>query len=144
VPSGKRFLINNWYPRGDDGKNADPRFGESTPGAPYGYVEGTKTPRKEPLYDQWGRPIIPRPKRDWFEADVAGFGCFSHNYGLDRANVWATKVDAATKKWGPFGQKKKYLEAHPGATEKDWEVYDQQRQDKVRGKRLSAGKDDAE
>jgi hypothetical protein len=123
--AGREFL-GGWYPRGEDGKNADPRIGDSTPEAPYGYVEGTKTPRKEPLYDQWGRPIIPRPKKDWFEADVAGFGALSQDFGLERAKVWIRKVDEATAKWGPFGQKKRWMDAHPGATEGDWEKWDRE------------------
>lgn len=77
-----------------------------------------------PLHDQWGRPIIPRPEKDWFEADVAGFGCFSYNYCLARANVWAAQIGAETTKWGPFGQKKKFMDAHPGATDKEWDAFD--------------------
>ena len=129
---GKDFL-GNWYPRGDDGKTQDPRIGESTPDAPYGYVEGTTTPRKEPLYDQWGRPIIPQSKQDWFEADVVGFGALSHDYGMDRAKVWIKKVDAAENTWGPFGQKKKFMDAHPGATNKDWDNYDREQGAKKKG-----------
>jgi hypothetical protein len=121
--AGKEFL-GGWYPRGADGKNADPRIGETTAEAPYGYVEGTKTPRKEPLYDQWGRPIIPRPKKDWFEADVAGFGWLSQDIGLARAKVWLRKSDEAMAKWGPFGQKKKFMDANPGATDGEWEKAD--------------------
>ena len=62
--SGRDF-VENWYPRGRDGYSEDPHYGVSTPEAPYGYVEGTNEPRKEPLYDQYGRPIIPRPWEDY-------------------------------------------------------------------------------
>jgi hypothetical protein len=137
--AGKEFL-GGWYPRGADGRNVDPRIGETTAEAPYGYVEGTKTPRKEPLYDQWGRPIIPRPKKDWFEADVAGFGALSQDFGLERAKVWIRKVDEATAKWGPFGQKKRWMDAHPGATEGEWEKADAE---KMRTRKGQSGENGA-
>jgi hypothetical protein len=71
--AGKEFL-GNWYPRGADGKNADPRIGVSTAEAPYGYVEGTTTPRTEPLYDQFGRPT-----HDWIGTRSARNVCSTTN-----------------------------------------------------------------
>ena len=58
--SAGRDFVENWYPRGRDGRDADPHDGVTTDQAPYGFVDGTETPRKEPLYDRYGRPIIRR------------------------------------------------------------------------------------
>jgi hypothetical protein len=36
-------------------------------------------------------------------------------------------------KWGPFGQKKKFMEGHPGATDGEWEKYDRVQGEKKKG-----------
>ena len=135
--TGKDFL-GNWYPRGNDGKTQDPRIGVSTAEAPYGYVEGTRTPRQEPLYDQYGRPIIPRPKKDWFEPEVVGLGPFAEDFGLARGMVWADKLDKAEKLWGEHGKKKRFMDAHPGATEAQWEAYGEVMAGKKRKRKAKA------
>jgi hypothetical protein len=138
--AGKEFL-GNWYPRGKDGKNADPRIGVSTAEAPYGYVEGTTTPRTEPLYDQFGRPIIPRPKEDWFEPDVAGFGVILRDYGADRAKVWAQKVNEAAAKWGPFGDRVRMSEEDGiTVTDAEYERYQEDREKAYKKKARAAEK----
>jgi hypothetical protein len=38
-------------------------------------------------------------------------------------------------KWGPFGQKKRWMGAHPGATEGEWEEWDREQWEKKRGAR---------
>ena len=42
-------------------------------------------------------------------------------------------------KWGPFGQKKKFMDAHPGATDGDWEKADRAQYEKKRGGRKVNG-----
>lgn len=76
---GDRF-VDNWYPRGGDGLREDPHYGETSPEAPYGYVEGTQWPRREPLYDSQGRPIIPRPWQDIHRPERRGGQWASESY----------------------------------------------------------------
>ena len=53
--TGEDF-VENWYPRDGDGEGQDPHYGETTHAAPYGFVDGTRQARSEPLYDRYGRP----------------------------------------------------------------------------------------
>jgi hypothetical protein len=50
-------------------------------------------------------------------------------------------VDEATAKWGPFGQKKKFMDAHLGATEGEWEKWDREQWKKKSGRAASTGED---
>ena len=121
---GKNF-IENWYPRGRDGKGEDPHYGTPTREAPYGYVEGTMTPRKEPLYDRYGRAIVPRPYED-YHPPMEIFP-WQKGKSLERDMAWLEELDAARQEWGPFGKKKQWMDKHPNATDADWEEYDQKR-----------------
>lgn len=135
--SGRDF-IEGWYPRGRDGFREDPHYGTSTPEVPYGYVEGTMDPRKEPLYDQYGRPIIPRPWEDyhpkkrgghweWVKADPKSLAPMPVYVGgdSDKNNTeWLEKVAEAEKLWGRFGKKKRWMDKNPEATEADWQKHD--------------------
>jgi hypothetical protein len=136
--SGRDF-IEGWYPRGRDGFSEDPHYGTSTPKAPYGYLEGTMDPRKEPLYDRYGRPIIPRPWEDyhppkrgghweWVKADprsVIPMPIYVGGGESERKNTeWLEKVKAAEELWGRFGKKKRWMDKNPEATEADWEKHD--------------------
>jgi hypothetical protein len=123
--AGRNF-VENWYPRGRDGGYEDPHFGETSADAPYGYVEGTKEPRKEPLYDIYGRPIVPRPKEDYAPGRMFS-SKRERQAKRDRLREWLDRVKAAEKEWGSFGKKKEWMDKHPEATESDWEAYDQKR-----------------
>ena len=137
--SGGSDFIDNWYPRGRDGVKADPHYGETDRNAPYGYVEGTKTPREEPLYDRYGRPIIPRSREDynrpkrrggrWQLVDgdpksVLPTPIYVGGESLERDMWWLEQVREAENVWGPFGRKKQWMDEHPDGTEEDWEAYD--------------------
>jgi hypothetical protein len=135
--SGRDF-VEGWYPRGRDGFSEDPHYGSSTPEAPYGYVEGTMDPRKEPLYDRYGRPIIPRRREDyhpkkrgghweWVKADPKSLALMPVYVGgdSDKTNTeWLEKIRKAEKLWGRFGKKKRFFDKNPGATEEDWKKHD--------------------
>ena len=126
----------NWYPRGRDGKSENPYYGRTSAEAPYGYIEGTMEPRKEPLYDQFGRPIIPRPWEDvnrpvrkggrWTVVEDPGslmsWPVYLGGEADERDRAWLKQVDAAEKLWGRFGKKKRWMDEHPGATDADWEA----------------------
>jgi hypothetical protein len=140
--AGKQF-IESWYPRGRDGRNEDPHIGRTGPEAPYGYVDGTADPRKEPLYDRFGRAIIPRLKDDWFPQELNLFPWQQEaRSNIVRAHQAENK--AAEKLWGAFGKKKRWMDDHPGATDADWKAHDQKRYDEwkrknPRGKKGSGG-----
>lgn len=119
-------FIENWYPRGRDGKYQDPHYGRTSREAPYGYVDGTDTPRKEPLYDRYGRPIIPRTRDEYTKPEMSGMWPFQKDTSLGRDLYWMGKVERAEKTWGPFGRKKRFMDEHPGASEEDWKKYDRE------------------
>jgi hypothetical protein len=121
---GGRDFIENWFPRGEDGKEEDPHYGVSTREAPYGYVDGTDRPRKEPLYDAHGRPIVPKSWEEWNRPAKSGVWPFQKDVSAERDVAWLKKVRKAEEYWGPFGQKKRFFDRNPGATEKDWQKYE--------------------
>jgi hypothetical protein len=135
--NGGRNFIENWYPRGRDGRSEDPHYGTPTPEAPYGYIEGTMEPRKEPLYDRYGRPIVPRPWEDYHRPKKPFFP-WQKDESLERDLEWLEKVDAAEKLWGRFGRKKEWMDAHPNATEAEWEAYDKERLEEWKSSRQRA------
>jgi hypothetical protein len=121
-----RDFVNNWYPDGHDGATEDPHYGVSTREAPYGYVEGTDRPRSEPLYDTYGRPIVPRPREDYHPPWNPFRGVIGKDETMERDLAWIDKKDKAEKEWGPFGRKKQFMARNPGATEADWEKHDKE------------------
>jgi len=107
-----------WYSRGSDGSLSDPHYGDRGLNAPYGFVDGTSEPRNEPLYDQNGAPIVPRPEKDtdspllWHTWDSLE--------AQRRNEEWLKESDEAEDLWGPFGRKKKWMDQNPDATSADW------------------------
>lgn len=118
-----RDFVENWYPRGEDGKTEDPHYGVSTREAPYGFVDGTEEPRKEPLYDAHGRPIVPKSWEDWHKPVKTGIWPFQKDASLERDLAWARKVRKAEELWGPFGEKKRFFDRNPDAGELNWKDY---------------------
>ena len=98
-------FIGNWYPRGNDGMYEDPHYGVSTRDAPYGYVEGTQTPRKEPLYDVDGTPIIPRTREEIQNPDTSWMVPRATDKSRVSDEAWQAQVDLALAKWGRFGRR---------------------------------------
>jgi len=45
----------------------------------------------------------------------------------DRYREWQKRSDAARNEWGSFGEKKRWMDKHPKATEADWKAYDKKR-----------------
>ncbi|MDD5707842.1 MAG: hypothetical protein PHR35_18135 [Kiritimatiellae bacterium] len=101
-----------WTTRGTDGIMHDPHWGETSPDAPYGYEEGTGRPRQEPLYDQYGAPIIPMKKLSWYGMPLTRWK------RLQKEN--REKSKEAEKIFGRWGSRKKFFEQHPEATEEEW------------------------
>jgi len=83
---GKQY--ESWYSRGSDGIQSDPHFGERSADAPYGYVDGTREPRTEPLYERDGQAILPRPEDDANPRFWQGWGLPSY-----RSDELQQKVD---------------------------------------------------
>jgi hypothetical protein len=110
-------FVSNWYPDGQDGLNKDPHYGETSPEAPYGVHDETGQPRTEPLYDEYGNPIIPRETH---------FMRSGQQLKQDEKEN-REKVKKALEEWGRYGGKKRYLEENPGATEEDWKEFDKER-----------------
>jgi hypothetical protein len=139
---GGTEFAGNWYPRGKDGRYEDPHYGRTTPTAPYGFVDGTNKPRKEPLYDSMGRPIIPRPKK--FALPVApDLFKWQRQERRSEEPVWLREIEKAKKLWGRFGKKKRWMDKNPGATDEEWEKYDKKRYEEWK-KRNPRGKKDAD
>lgn len=128
--SGTKFQ-GNWYPRGLDGLDRDPHHGKTGPEAPYGYEDTTGKPRKEPLYDEYGNPIIPRIKRAWQETAGDGgptlFPKLRDKWIAEEA-AWKAKSKEARDEWGRFGEKKRWLDENPDKTEADWKEMDRAQQ----------------
>ena len=55
----------------------------------------TKTPRKEPLYDRYGRPIVPRPWEDYHRPKKSGVWPFEKDESLAVDMEWMRRVKAA-------------------------------------------------
>jgi len=145
-----RDFMGNWYPRGRDGRRNDPHYGQSTKEAPYGWVEGTMEPRKEPLYDGRGRPIIPRPWKDihrpekkggrwkFIQADDgAAFPTPVYVGGVaeQKTREWLKKRDEAEAKWGRCGRRKRGFDRNPDATEEEWRKHDEEQRRKYEERR---------
>jgi len=151
-----RDFMGNWYPRGRDGRRDDPHYGKSTEEAPYGWIEGTLEPRKEPLYDGQGRPIIPRPWKDIHRPEKKGgrwklvqaeegavFPTPVYVGGEAERNTreWLKKKDKAEAYWGRFGRKKRWFDKNPDATEEEWEKHDEEQRRKYEERRRADDKE---
>lgn len=101
-----------WTTRGSDGILHDPHWGETGPDAPYGYEEGSGKPRTEPLYDQYGAPIIPMEKLPWYGMPLTRWA------RLQKEN--RAKSKEAEKEFGRWGSRKRFFAQHPEATEDEW------------------------
>ncbi len=95
----------------------DPHWGHYSTNAPYGYHDETGEPRTEPLYTQGGYPIVPRTPHTSARAkrDDPGWQDYEE------------RAAAALQKWGLYGEKKQWLDEHPGMTDADWDAYRQKR-----------------
>jgi hypothetical protein len=73
----------------------DPHWGSFGPEAPYGYHDATGEPRKEPLYDRTGKPIVPRlPEHVYRKPAEREAAAREHRERQERA----------LKEWGLWGK----------------------------------------
>lgn len=140
-------FVKNWYPREGDGAEHAPHWGKTGPEAPYGYSDVTGEPRKEPLFDEDGWPIVPREydereeearKSNPMFVAPAAIGIKEKEHKTrgvetpwqrrrreraeERYATWQERAKEVRDEWGRFGEKNRWMEAHPEASETEWKA----------------------
>lgn len=109
--------VSGWYAKGADGVKHDPHWGKTAKEAPYGYNEATGKAREEPLYDEYGAPIVPRQQAKWYQVRSLAQAAKEEAYARAREKV-------ALKEWGRFGMRKKWFAKWPESTEEEWKAWE--------------------